>query len=79
MRFWAINKGREPVVCLDEKPQPLLDDTRPPTPAAPGHIAKQDYEYRRCGTCCVFVAVEPRGKKRYVWVHQQRTNGAGVR
>jgi hypothetical protein len=63
----------EPVVCLDEKPMQLLDDTRPSTPVAPGHIAKQDYEYRRCGTCCVFVAVEPRGKKRHAWVHQQRT------
>lgn len=32
----------EPVICLDEKPQQLLDDTRLPEACAPGRIAKQD-------------------------------------
>jgi len=63
----------EPVVCLDEKPYQLLDDTRPSTTARPGSIAKQDYEYRRCGTCCVFVAVEPKGCRRHTWARKQRT------
>jgi hypothetical protein len=63
----------EPVVCLDEKPYQLLDEVRRPTSPRPGRIAKQDYEYRRCGTCCVFVAVEPKGRKRHLWVHQRRT------
>ena len=34
----------EPVVCLDEKPVSLHADIRPPTPAAPGHMAKRDNE-----------------------------------
>jgi hypothetical protein len=36
----------EPVVCLDEKPVPLHADVRPPTPAAPGRIAKRDSNHK---------------------------------
>ena len=35
---------REPVIGLDEQPYQLLDDARPGELAAPGRIAKQDYE-----------------------------------
>jgi hypothetical protein len=63
---------REPVICLDEQSHQLLDDTRPAQPAAPGKLAKQDYEYRRCGTCSVFVAVEPKGGKRFVQARRHR-------
>ena len=63
----------EPVICLDEQPHQLLDDVRPATSAAPGRIAKQDYEYRRCGTCSVFVAVEPKAGKRFVKARLRRT------
>lgn len=63
----------EPVVCVDEQPYQMLDDARPPTPAAPGKIAKQDYEYRRCGTCSVFVAVEPKAGRRFVQPRRRRT------
>jgi hypothetical protein len=63
----------EPVICLDEQPHQLLDHTRAPVTAKPGHAAKQDYEYRRCGTCSVFVAVEPKAGKRLVRVRAQRT------
>jgi hypothetical protein len=62
----------EPVICLDEQPYQLLADTRPSEPAAPGKTAKQDYEYRRCGTCSVFVAVEPKAGKRFVRARRQR-------
>lgn len=63
----------EPVICVDEQPYQMLDDVRPPTSAAPGKIAKQDYEYRRCGTCSVFVAVEPKAGKRFVQPRRRRT------
>lgn len=63
----------EPVICLDEQPYQLLDDVRPSTSAAPGTIAKRDYEYRRCGTCSVFVAVEPKAGKRFVKARRRRT------
>jgi hypothetical protein len=31
------------------------------------------YKYRRCGTCSIFVAVEPAAGKRFVQAHRQRT------
>ena len=49
---------REPVVCLDERPIQLLDSSRPGRAAAPSKIAREDYEYVRCGTANVFCAVE---------------------
>ena len=63
---------KEPVVCLDEQPYQMVDDARPPSPPAPGKIAKQDYEYRRCGTCSLFVAVEPKAGKRFVRAKRHR-------
>lgn len=65
----------EPVIGVDEQPYQLLDDARPAAPAAPGRIAKQDYEYRRCGTCSVFVAVEPKAGRRFVQPRRRRTRG----
>ena len=63
----------EPVVCMDEQPYQMLEDVRPSQRAAPGKPAKQDYEYRRCGTCSLFVAVEPAAGKRFVQVRRHRT------
>lgn len=56
---------REPVLCLDEKPISLHDDVRPPRPARPGHLAKRDSEYRRCGTANIFAVVEPKGGRHF--------------
>lgn len=50
----------EPVLCLDEKPVSLHADVRPSRPARPGHVAKCDNEYRRCGTANIFAVVEPK-------------------
>ncbi len=55
----------EPVVCLDEKPVTLHADLRPPTPAAPGRVAKRDNEYKRCGTANIFCAVEPKAGRHF--------------
>lgn len=63
----------EPVVCLDEKSKQLLEQTRRCIPAAPGQVAKEDYEYKRAGTRNLFVAVEPRGGHREVEVTRRRT------
>src|ERR1039458_5247223 len=41
---------RESVVCVDEKPVVLHEDTRPSIAMRPGQIARRDYEYKRCGT-----------------------------
>lgn len=64
---------QEPVICLDEKSKQLLEQTRSPLAASPGHLAKEDYEYRRAGTRNLFVAVEPKGGRRTVAVTRRRT------
>ena|ERR1044071_5446327 len=38
-----------PVVCLDETLVSLRAEVRPARRARPGHVAKRDTEYRRCG------------------------------
>ena len=38
-------------VCMDETPPPADRRTRTPVPPAPGRAAREDYEYRRLGTC----------------------------
>lgn len=63
---------KKPVVCIDEKSKQLLGDTRLPVKAKPGKPAKIDYEYERKGTVNLFVAVEPKGKKRKVRVTRHR-------
>ncbi len=45
----------------------------------PGKAAKQDYEYRRCGTCSIFVAVEPKGGKRFVQARRHRKRADSAR
>lgn len=48
-----------PVVCMDEKPYQLLDEVRAPLPMKPGKLCKIDSEYRRNGTCSIFMFTEP--------------------
>ncbi|WP_326580900.1 IS630 family transposase [Actinacidiphila glaucinigra] len=62
-----------PVVCMDEKPYQLLAQARDPLPARPGRDARQDSEYIRCGTCSIFVWVEPLRGWRRVDAQPRRT------
>ena len=62
-----------PVICMDESPKQLIAETRAPIPASPGHPKKQDYEYRRCGMCNVFLACEPLAGKRMVKITERKT------
>lgn len=64
---------QEPVVCFDEKPVQLVEETRVPRPVAPGQPALVDYEYRRKGTANLFMMVEPLGCWRHVDVTERRT------
>jgi hypothetical protein len=50
---------QRPVVCMDEKPYQLLDHVREPLPARPGDTEKVDNEYKRNGTCSIFIFTEP--------------------
>ena len=62
-----------PVVCMDEKPYQLLGHAREPIPATPGSDARIDSEYVRCGTCSIFVWVEPLAGRRHVTARARRT------
>jgi DDE superfamily endonuclease len=62
-----------PVVCMDEKSKQLLEDIRQPIKARPGSPEKYDYEYRRKGTCNIFVGIAPKAGTRYVKVTDTRT------
>ena len=65
--------AKEPVVCLDEKPVSLHAEVRPPRPARPGHIAKRDNEYRRCGTGNIFAMVEPKAGRHFTCATPNRS------
>jgi len=58
--YSARSEKDEPLVCLDERPVQLLDDTRPRALAKPGRCPRADYEYKRKGTANVFAIVEPK-------------------
>lgn len=62
-----------PVVCMDESPKQLIKETRLPIEMKPGHQAKEDFEYERCGVANIFLASEPLTGKRYVEVTERKT------
>jgi transposase len=62
-----------PVVCMDESPKQLIKETRLPIEMEPGHEAKEDFEYERCGVANIFLASEPLTGKRYVEVTERKT------
>jgi hypothetical protein len=62
-----------PVVCMDEKPFQLLGHVRDPLPTKPGKDIREDSEYIRCGTCSIFVWVEPLHGWRRVHALARRT------
>lgn len=65
---------KKPVVCVDEKPVPLISDSRERIkPAGPGEILKKDYEYVRDGSVNVFCGVEPKAGRYFNSVTETRT------
>lgn len=62
-----------PTVCMDESPKQLIKETRLPIEMKPGHEAKEDFEYERCGVANIFLASEPLTGKRYVEVTERKT------
>src|SRR3989344_4616157 len=63
---------QKPVVCMDEKSKQLLRETRTTITGKPGKPERSDYEYKRNGTCNLFVAIEPKAGKRIVRVTRRR-------
>lgn len=62
-----------PVICMDEKPYQLLDESRSPIPMKPSVIKRYDSEYIRHGTCSIFIFTEPLKGWRTVSVSERRT------
>ncbi len=66
-------EASRPLVCLDETSKQLTAETRRPLPMKPGHCARIDYEYRRCGTANLFMLFAPLEGWRHVEVTARRT------
>ncbi len=64
---------QNPVICFDERPSQLIGDVVMPIAMKSGKVQRQDHHYRRNGTCCVMMAVEPLAGKRIVEVKERRT------
>jgi len=64
---------RRPVVCFDELPYQLLRDAVEPHAGTPGRPRREDYEYKREGTCNLFISFQPLQGWRHVDVTAHRT------
>lgn len=62
-----------PLICMDEQPIQLLDHSRPPHPMKAGQVLREDYEYVRKGSCCLFLFTEPLAGWRHVQASERRT------
>lgn len=63
-----------PVVCMDESPKQLIEVAGGTVAMQPGKEARQDCNYIRHGMVNIFMAGEPLKGKRYVEVHETKTN-----
>ena len=61
------------LVCMDEVPRQLIGETRVPVPEGRGKIARYDTEYKRNGTCEIFMFTAPLEGWRRAEVTEQRT------
>ena len=62
-----------PLVCMNECPKQLIEEIRAPIPMEPGTPERYDYEYKRNGTCNIFMFAAPLRGWRRVEVTEQRT------
>jgi hypothetical protein len=62
-----------PVICMDESPKQMIEETKTPVAAKPGSEEKYDYEYIRNGVCNIFMSNEPLSGKRFVKVTERKT------
>jgi hypothetical protein len=62
-----------PVICFDEVPYQMVSETQLPLPMQDGKPLRYDFEYRREGTCNLFMLLQPLAGWRHVKVTDQRT------
>ena len=61
-----------PVICMDEKPFQMLGEVREAIPMKQGEAEKVDSEYKREGTCSIFIFTEPLAGWRYAEAFEHR-------
>ena len=61
------------LICMDEVPKQLIEETRTPVSGGCGKIARYDTEYKRNGTCEIFMISAPLKGWRRAEVTEQRT------
>ena len=62
-----------PVICFDEVPYQMVSETQQSLPMQDGKPLRYDFEYRREGTCNLFILLQPLAGWRHVKVTDQRT------
>ena len=62
-----------PVLCFDERPCFLIEDTKSPIPMERGKVTKVNYAYKKNGSCALLAAIEPLTGRRIAKVYKQRT------
>jgi hypothetical protein len=64
---------QHPLICFDERPCFLIEEVGALLAMSPGKAKRYQYEYKKNGSCCVFLAFEPHTGFRYVEVRERRT------
>jgi DDE superfamily endonuclease len=64
---------QSPMGCMDEQPVQLIQEVRPPLPAAEGKPERYDDAYERNGTANIFMFTEPLRGFRTVSVREHKT------
>jgi len=62
-----------PVVCISVQPVQLIKESRQPKAATKNHPRRDDYEYERAGTACIFMFTEPLSGWREARTRSRRT------
>jgi hypothetical protein len=63
----------QPVICMDEQPVQLIQETRTPIKVTAKHPRRVDYEYERAGTASIFMFSEPLSGWRQATARESRT------
>ena len=64
---------KRPVVCFDERPCFLIEETIEPISMTTGQVRKEHYSYQKNGSCALLAAIEPLTGLRIAEVYDQRT------
>ena len=64
---------KRPLVCIDEVPKQLIGEVRVPVSGIKGKAARYDTEYKRNGTCVIFMSSAPLNGWRRAEVTERRT------